>query len=55
MCINMHMQTNVHTCRYYDTPEELVVTVDILLRNESLRNQISASQRSFFAAEMVSS
>lgn len=37
---------------YYDTPEELVVTVDILLRNATLRNLISAAQRRFFAIEM---
>jgi len=37
---------------YYDTPEELVLTVDILLRNATLRQLISEAQRSFFASEM---
>ena len=37
---------------YYDTPEELVVTVDVLLRNATLRAQISAAQKAFFASEM---
>ena len=37
---------------YYDTPEELVVTIDLLLRNATLRTQISEAQKAFFAAEM---
>ena len=36
----------------YSTPEELVVIVDLLLRNATLRNEISAAQKAYFASEM---
>ncbi len=36
----------------YSTPEELVVLVDLLVRNATLRNEISAAQKAYFASEM---
>lgn len=36
---------------YYDTPEQLIERIDTLLRNASLRREISAAQKAFFARE----
>ena len=36
---------------YYDTPEQLVERIETLLRNATLRREISAAQKAFFARE----
>jgi hypothetical protein len=38
--------------RYYDAPEDLMATIDELLANATLRRQISAAQKAYFAAEL---
>ena len=39
--------------RYYDTPEELMRTIDVLIANASLRMEISGNMKAFFKKEKV--
>ena len=38
--------------RYYDSPEDLMATIDALLANATLREETSAAQKAFFAREL---